>query len=155
MIINDETLGQIEQRIIADEGVRDELRSILEERGRETFQDWLNPQKIGARLVSRLEQEGISREAAKAEIAPTIEKYTEKYEAVLAEDKPPVEEPPPAVEQFPPKTRVRTSEGDLGYVLNRYSDTVRSVILDDGEQLQYHIDQLEESEEPPFEHDPR
>jgi len=112
VLINDETLGQLETRILAgNEGVAEELASVLTEQGVSTFQDWLNPAKIGARIYQRLRAQGSSREEATAQIMPHIGGYTELYNDAIAKKRLPEAEAPPLTrEQFIQQVRQEGSE---------------------------------------------
>lgn len=89
--VNAETMGEVEKRVLAgNKGVRAELRKILRSRldkegpdGRNTFQDWMNPGKMGSRLYKNLRDKGLSHGEAMGKIGPILKDYTNKYDEVL------------------------------------------------------------------------
>ena len=90
-LVNDETMGQVEQRILDNNaGIRDELAKILEARvkaegdeGLNTFQDWMNPAKIGGRIHAELMKQGMSSKDARAKLSELMKDYEWKYKEVL------------------------------------------------------------------------
>lgn len=91
--VNAETMGQVQQRVLAgNKGIRSELRKILAERiktegltGRNTFQDWMSPGKMGARLYQELiTRQGMTHKQAKEALQPLLDSYEWRYKQVLA-----------------------------------------------------------------------
>lgn len=90
-LVSNETMGQIQERILdGNRGMQEELPGILRQRleiegemGLYTFQDWMNPGKIGSRLTFHLIKQGISYNEAKAKIVKLIKDYELKYNDVI------------------------------------------------------------------------
>lgn len=90
-LLNDETMGEVERRILAgNSGIREELGKILETRlqqegqeGFNTFQDWMNPAKIGSRIYAELRKKGMAFAEAKAQLTDLMKDYEWKYNEVV------------------------------------------------------------------------
>lgn len=82
-VLDDSTLGQIEDRILSGEDMTNELKAVIAKQGKNVFQDWLNPQKMGARLAKKqAEETGVPLKDAYRSITDTMKRYEEAYRLV-------------------------------------------------------------------------
>jgi hypothetical protein len=93
-LVNGITMGQVENLILSgNKGIRDELRNILNARvetegsdGRNTFQDWMNPAKVGSRIYAELLKNGMSGKEARTHLSDLMKDYETKYNEVLGKE---------------------------------------------------------------------